>query len=420
MNKGMPASADPRRLLRPIAGGGSALVLMGMGMGLAACGEGGDGRGTAVQVDTLAGGVVAVTTISDGVWGAEEEWQLEEELRLGSSGSVGPELFGTVVALGADPEGRIFVLDNQARQLRVFDADGTHLRSLGREGAGPGEFRNPVGLALHPDGSVWVVDPGNGRYTVFGPDGTLRSTHPRPFGYFAWPWPGGFDREGRLYDVAGPESFVRLSPDLLPRDTMALPEDNGRRIHVTRGDGAGMMSLVPPFSPRMHWQFDPRGYLWSASSGSFRFLQRRLAGDTVRIARRDHSPVPVTAAERDSIREVLESSIASWGEGVVVEGDLRVPDHKPAFQAFQVDDDGYLWVDSYVESGRARRLEVFGPDGVHLGPVGIDPGLETVNVRPYFRTGRLYAVVRDEFGVENVVRYRIAGKSRDPPGPQDS
>jgi hypothetical protein len=374
---------------------------------LGGCGEGGPDAGPAIVTDTLPGGVVQVTSGAGGLWGEGDGWRLVDELRLGGVDAEGAEMFGTIPAIAADARGRILVLDHPAREVRVFGPEGDHLRTLGREGSGPGEFRNPVGLALHPDGSVWIVDPGNGRYTVFEEDGTFRTTHTRPMGYFAWPFPGGFDAEGRLWDLAAPDVLVGLSMEGQPADTARIPQYESERVRVTRDDGAGLMTMVAPFRPMLRWQIDARGHLWSAVSDRFRFVQERLGGDTVRIVTRTHTPVRVTPAEADSVREGMQSVIASFGESVRVEGDLGAPDHKPAFQAFLVDPEGHLWVEPSRAPGEPRTLEVFRPDGAYLGRVPIDPGLQLVGVRPFFRGDALYAVVNDELDVPQVVRYRI-------------
>lgn len=376
---------------------------------LAGCAEAPWSGGGQITVDTLPGGAVQVTSPLEGTWGDDEGWWLEEELRIGTSQGDGPELFANIAALAVDDPGRILVLDQQARELRIFGPDGEHLRTIGRSGSGPGEFTNPVGLAVHPhEGTIWVVDPGNARYSVFAPEGDLLATHPRPVGYFAWPWPGGFTHEGELYDVVA-GGLLHVSAAGEPGDTVWVPEHDTPTVRVADPDGTMRMSLIPPFSPRRHWRFDPTGHLWSGVSDGFHFTGQTLGGDTVRIVRRDHEPVAVTRAEADSLREQSEELIArNAGPNAQVDGDLRAPPNKPAFETFLVDDEGGLWVEpSRAMDDPVRQLHVFDPAGAYLGPVEADPGLRLVNVRPVFRDRALYAVVTDELDVPHVVRYRI-------------
>lgn len=59
-----------------------------------------------------------------GLWAEGEAWQLTEDLRISS-------------------------LD--AKELRVFDDTGRHVRTIGRPGQGPGEFEQPVRVDIGPD-----------------------------------------------------------------------------------------------------------------------------------------------------------------------------------------------------------------------------------------------------------------------------
>ncbi|TVP54272.1 MAG: 6-bladed beta-propeller [Gemmatimonadales bacterium] len=384
------------------------LALAGLVLALApGCGT--DDAGMAsVQVDTLASGAIQVTSPREGILPPGDRWELEEELRIGTATGEGPELFGQVQGLAADDEGRILVLDSQAREIRIFDADGAHLRTVGGQGGGPGEIANANGLAIHPeDGSVWVVDPGNGRYSVFESNGDFRTTHPRPIGYFAIPWPGGFDHDGRLHDVA-PGGLVRLNDEGVAVDTIALPEDDTPRIRVTAGDGSGLMTMAPPFGPRLHWYFDPRGMVWTAVSDAFHFTARDVDGEVRRVVRRPHDPVPVSRAEGDSVVRVMREQIAQFSQrSPQVEGDMTPPSHRPAFTTFVVDDQGRLWVEPSRASDAPRELHVFDPEGRFLGPVAVDPGLRISYPRTHFRGDHLYAVVTDDLDTPYVVRYRI-------------
>lgn len=83
--------------------------------------------------------------------------RLEEQWRIGEDDDANAVVFGQVGSLAVDSDGRVYVVDAQARQINVFSADGDFLRTLGRQGEGPGEFREPRGLVLMPDGAIGVV-----------------------------------------------------------------------------------------------------------------------------------------------------------------------------------------------------------------------------------------------------------------------
>jgi len=55
-------------------------------------------------------------------------------------------------------EGRLYILDQEFGQVKVFSLNGDYIYSFGRVGSGPGEFVRPEGLAVDTKGQIWVVD----------------------------------------------------------------------------------------------------------------------------------------------------------------------------------------------------------------------------------------------------------------------
>ena len=108
----------------------------------------------------------------------------------------GPRLFRIDHCFGhgitVDDEGRIYVLDRQANELRIFAPDGTHVRTVGRSGGGPGEFINANGLVWGSPDTLVVVDQRGGRYTLLGRDGAYLGSQPRRLGSYSWVFSGGY------------------------------------------------------------------------------------------------------------------------------------------------------------------------------------------------------------------------------------
>ncbi|HEU0054047.1 MAG TPA: 6-bladed beta-propeller, partial [Longimicrobium sp.] len=155
--------------------------------------------------------------------------------RLGSADSNGPDMFGRVVDVALDATGRVWVADGQSFHIQVFDAEGRHVRTIGRKGGGPAEFGEIGGMDWGPDGNLWVLDGGNARYAVYDTAGRLVTTHPRETGVNMVPWPGGFDARGSLYDIAAVPggdtgirfAVVRYDARLQPADTFLIPPFEG-------------------------------------------------------------------------------------------------------------------------------------------------------------------------------------------------
>lgn len=85
----------------------------------------GDWSGT---IETLSGGAVRVTNPRAGVWEGGTPWQLRQGLVLGEEDGEGPAVFASISAIEADDAGNIYVLDRQANDLKIFGADGDHIR----------------------------------------------------------------------------------------------------------------------------------------------------------------------------------------------------------------------------------------------------------------------------------------------------
>jgi hypothetical protein len=120
-----------------------------------------------VVIDTLDSGVISVQNGADGTLAEQKAWSAAQVARIGSVTGEGADVFGSVGALTVDASGRIWAYDRQAKELRVFDESGAHVRTVGRSGEGPGEFNEVVGLLWSPEGNLWTVDQRAGRVSVF-------------------------------------------------------------------------------------------------------------------------------------------------------------------------------------------------------------------------------------------------------------
>lgn len=367
------------------------------------------------SIDTLPSGQVVVRNTADPVWPEGAAWRVVEELRIGRVDGEGPDVFGRVADLEADATGRIYVLEAQANELRVFGPDGRHLVTTGRRGGGPGEFAQPVKLDWGPDGNLWVVDPSNSRISIFGPLGEFVRSLPYPGGFIFMPWPGRFDRLWRYYgptpvnDGGYRMAVVRYDTMLTPEDTLEVPRDPvEREFFVLPNERGGRLRAGIPYTGSFRWQLSARGTIVAVLTDEYRFIEFGPEGDTLRTITREFDPLPVTAEDRDSA--VIEMEWFTRQGGKI---DLtKLPSSKPALQSFFWDDEDDLWVLPIVEWSRLYRVaDVFDSTGRYLGEVELPFALATFPV-PRIRNNVLYGVTTDELDVPFVVRARI-----EKPGP---
>ena len=123
----------------------------------------------------------------------------------------GTDYFTRPSGVAVSPDGsKLYVVDtggvdSQNHKMYIFDAyTGEHLKSVGSRGTENGEFNLPLQAATAPDGTVYVVDGGNFRVQAFYPDGTFKMSYGaigRRSGQFSRPKGIAADKEGNTYVV---------------------------------------------------------------------------------------------------------------------------------------------------------------------------------------------------------------------------
>src|SRR5690606_2813863 len=116
-----------RRGVHPMQRFTKMLLALGLTGVLAACGG---APGSADWAGTVrdSAGIRIVENPAVGLWRRGEEWRVVEELRIGVTEGEPEYMFGNITGMAADRDGRIYVLDQQAQEVRIFDAQGTFLR----------------------------------------------------------------------------------------------------------------------------------------------------------------------------------------------------------------------------------------------------------------------------------------------------
>jgi len=378
----------------------------------AACGDPASAT-WAGTIDTLATGQLVVHNPATPLWTPASQWRLTEELRIGTVAEEGPDLFGQITSLDVDPAGRIYVLEGQAQEVRVFGPDGRHLRTIGRKGAGPGEFARALRIELGPDSHIWVADPQNNRVSVFDTTGRYLRGHTMAGGFTIIPWPGRFDRQGRYYypliepaeDGDGIDlALIRYDSTMTPADTLATPADSTDRqvFELRHGDDVAIVGV--PYTPGFRWRLSPTGTFWGFLTGPYRMFELNQAGDTVRTITRDFDPLPVTDDDMAEARENLEWFLQ---EGGSVDWS-RIPAQKPAIEYGFVDDAGCVWVWPVMPAGQeGTALDVFDPVGRYLGRI-TPPVPIARRPAPVVRGDAMYAVTLSDLDVPFVVRLRVS------------
>ncbi len=151
--------------------GGRVALLSGAVLALAGCGGEGAPPGTtwAGTVDTVEG-VLVVSNTAEPILTGDSGWRLEEELSIGVIEGDPDYQFGGIAAMEVDARGTVYVADQQARRVAIYDSAGVFQVAFGRQGEGPGEFRGahpaaveggyPGGLGSAPAAAELFRPPG--------------------------------------------------------------------------------------------------------------------------------------------------------------------------------------------------------------------------------------------------------------------
>ena len=348
-------------------------------------------------------------------------WTLKETLRIGGA-DAGPASFNQTRGIDVDAKGRILVMDRQTQDIRMFAADGKHIRTIGRQGAGPGEMKNAEGMIIASDGKIWVRDAANARFSVFNAEGEFEKTWTTQFCWSQGQWNPQVDRQNRrIIDwdckvVAGrgrENMVVGYRNDMSRIDTLYTRPECGTRelaeagTWVTRSEKATMYRQIP-FAPFPIGTLGPTGEMWCAPNSSRYEITRLVPGakDTVRFSRTVPT-VPVTKAERDSIIATFD---AKGPSGLDFD---RIPKTKPALDRITIDDQGRPWIRRTNAQG-VVAFDVYDRSGKPVATVDLSAAItEMGEIRsPAFlpfvvRNDHVYMVVLDDDDVQHVVRYQI-------------
>lgn len=356
------------------------------------------------RVDTLASGRVWVSN-PDMPSGSSPALRLFEELRIGKSGNDGvsdPSVFGVLVGVAEDDQGRIHVADRSSNEIRVFGLGGRFLRSFGRSGEAPGEFQDLVGVSWQPSQFVWAMDGDARQLTIFDtlghPLAVVRHHHRTRSSMV--PWAPKVVRPGFFYEEDwGSSPFARrilgsqISDDLslAVTDTFHLPRREPRTRR--RSTALGVQIVSVPTNDEPLWSAGSDGSMWLGNTSVFQLHKVTHDGDTVLTIEMRRAAERIDRAARDSLARALGFPAR------------LIPSHKRVMGPYDVAQDGRIWV-RQPDAVLLQAWEVFDAGGFHLGRAVSPVPLARIPV-PSFGHGTITGVTEDALGIQYVVRLRV-------------
>jgi len=334
------------------------------------------------------------------------DWTFTSTLTLGGQ-EEGPEAFYSVSesTVGADAAGRIYVLDADGHRLLVFAGDGTHVRTLGREGKGPGEISWPFGLTVKPDGTALIDDIGRGMVHGFDAEGEPLDANEElvPNNRRVW---GG---EGYYSAISTTEDYHMLYRLLrvVGADTTELARLTSPATGVVELQTCGMslsgMALL--FSSNIVWD----AWRDRAAARVGTAYQVDIFDEGFHVARYLRSIEPVQATRDLAVRELGEGMRMMTSAGVRECSTDEVIEKRgfakfiPAIRAVRVGPDGRVWVSRGGPRSEPTPTDVLAADGTYIGTLPADAPFPM----GFLPDGRMLATDRDELDVVRLVVYEI-------------
>ena len=409
-------------------------------IGFAACASvvlgacGGDSLEWAGTV-TDSAGITIVANPAQGAWTPSSRWAVVEDLLIGTSEGDPDYQFGQISGIGVASDGRIFVLDQQASQVKVFSPEGVLETTFGRAGSGPGELaaQGAGPLFVGAGDTIFVPDLANQRVVRFSPSGEA-------IGSFRIDMTQGIpvrwevNESGRLVSqirhfplpgqVAEPDTMdaiVERDSDGTVLDTL-LSIPSGRTFSA-----AGGQPEFHFFSAEPAWALAADGHILFGVNDDYRIGLYDRAGRLELVIAKDFERQEVTGADEDIFTGALERAWTDAGVPQAALGRLRSAiSYEPFFPVYLQFLSGpaqSLWVQqlnplrNLTEEERenlnpqlgfgmgAPDWDVFDAEGRYLGVVTMPERYQPLR----FVGDRVYGVWRDELDVQYVMRVRVTG-----------
>jgi len=347
-------------------------------------------------------------TLSQDVGATYAVVQPEPVVSLGGPNAEGPTQFYQVdrVILNRD---ELWVADGQSGELRVFNAEGSWLRTLGGRGDGPGEFLRIRLLGAFVGDSVAVWDQSSGRLTVYDALGTSERTVRLSAGDRALPRPWHVYPDG---SVLGQVPEIRMAGamaegEIIPASVrlVRFDLDRGTQDDVAAAEGrlwlwTGRDQIPVPFTDNAVFALR-EGAVHLAAGPAFR-LRVFEDGSVTRMYGVDREERAVTAAAREDYRDFIEEFYPQEQHAAYLSvlEHAATPSLLPAYTSVLAAADGTVWAGRYQPD---TLWDVYGEEGELLGQVEMPGDFYPMSIRD----GRVAGVWRDVLGVEHVRVYGL-------------
>ena len=363
------------------------------------------------------------------------------------------EPLSNVLAAHEMKDGRLFIVDDKDKALRVLDLAKGTMADAARQGGGPLEFQPQGSFVGYLGDTTLFFDAMQRRYLVFDGKGKpVRtaggSADQSPMSIINMFVPRGSDTKGMIY---GTGIGMRLSPQGMPdpnrmfadsvaverynlrsgrRDTLVMVQNPASTVapKMQMGENRMKMQFTPPnFAAVDQWAVLPDGRVVLLRGGPYQLHIRGLDGRWTKGPVLSYTVVAVNNDEKKAIRDSMRvqldrqkkasedqmrQAMANAGSNAAVPTlEFEVvepaswPAQKPAYNTLLVAPDGFVWVAQSQPTGSKRAaFDILDGTGARRAQVMMPAGERMVALG----RGAVYTVRVDEDELQYVRKYTVA------------
>ena len=335
-----------------------------------------------------------------------------------------------------DNRGHIFIVDGKDNRILEFDDAGKLIRQIAIEGEGPGEYKNLFHFQILADGTAIGFDflratakfnyydtSINYKQTVLTHSGDFRFYHPSFSPNGKWIYSSGFQVEDKtgvtwyktaLFDAdrklklsLSQDEWASFEPDRI-MDPMFWETYLAKQFHGIVSRGSAFVRFLSDNSVLLIR--DGKKYELEQWDSEFTHKKRHIS--------KEYKPIPYSEEDSNTmviaVKEAIFEALPNVKE-VVTENVIRRAIDKadlpkvwnPILDVLPDDRGGFLVIYRRVASEGTFKADLFDHAGVCIGRTespnkGI---IDIFGVRAKFKKGNLYAMVKNEVGDNQFVRY---------------
>jgi hypothetical protein len=337
-------------------------------------------KGTIEEVD----GVTVVKNPKEPMY-SEDVFSLEEELSIGEAEGREEYMFSTIMSMAVDDAGRIYVLDRKEIHVKVFDRNGTYIRTIGKKGQGPGEFTLPSSVSITRQNEL-VVDDFRSRLVFFSLEGEFKKNLQIAKSGL---WRIDMDSEGNLVGL------VIVGEEENPRYELKKFDSELNYLHSLGYSPLPSESGINPFMGIISFRIDNNDQVVCGYPENYEIKIFDKKGNLKRKIKKDYDPVEITKEEIKEVTEGIPSGLK-----------LSIPKYHSAYRWFATDNEGRIFVTTQerVNDGEGYYCDVFDSEGKFIVKIPLI-------LRPQiWKKNKLYTIEADEDGYHVVKRYKVTWK----------